>query len=156
MEILFEDRREAVRQHRRRVLRAGVRLVAAALMLTATACQSPERQLMRQLEQGRTSVLPCAEQLHDSAGEFRDCILYRAGLARNPEQRLGALFYGWVVADSAAMFAVPEAEPMAAQLAHQAETLRRQLAVDDEPLCRLAEAPCPRLQARRASALRTE
>ncbi|AXQ30375.1 hypothetical protein D0B54_17595 [Solimonas sp. K1W22B-7] len=125
-------------------------------MLAAAACQSPERQLMRQLEQGRTSVLPCAEQLHDSADEFRDCIRYRAGLARNPEQRLGALFYGWVVADSAAMFSVPEAEPVAAQLAREAESLRRQLAIDDGPLCRLAEAPCPRLQARRASALKPE
>jgi hypothetical protein len=138
-------------QHRRGLLRGGVRLIAALALPLAAGCG--DGRLQKQLASGRAAAEPCNGQLHDSAEEFRDCIRLRAASGA-PAERLGALFYGWVMADSAVMFSVDGAEPIARELARDAATLQRQLGIPDPVLCATVQADCRRLQARREAALK--
>ncbi len=121
----------------------------------AVAVEAPAVDIAVELKAGRDAVRPCLELMEHDADEFAGCVHYRVDLVPAPSKqaaalrRLGALWYGWFMADIHAAFALAGAEQAARQLFAEAIELQQQLKVEDQRLCPLIDAPCSRVLSRR-------
>lgn len=112
------------------------------------------------LRQGRDRAAVCLPLMEHDAGEFLDCVRYRAQLPVPPSRsdrlrQLGAYWYGWVTADIHGAYALAGADAAAAGLLSDCLRLQAELAIDDERLCPLVDPPCERISSRKQERLRS-
>ena len=137
-----------------------------ALLIGAvtSAFSAPGKQDLKAIEhamaQGRNQVLPCRALIEHDAEELLPCVRYRMdskGSTREDEaRRLGAYFFGWVTADSAAAFSVQGAAQAASAMLAEMLTLQQRLSVKDEQLCALMDVSCAQVRNRKREMLATQ
>ncbi len=137
-------------------LRSG----AAALLIAAAPAlhAAPPQDLRRAMELGRDQVQPCRALIDHDALELLSCVRYRAQPLNTRSRaedarRLGAWFYGWVTADSAAAFGIEGADAAARELFGDMLALQVRLGVRDEQLCALMELSCEQVKNRKQEML---
>lgn len=117
------------------------------------AATTPNTEQWQALRAGRDAVVPCSERFHEQGDTYAECVRYVADRSPASVQawhRLGALYSAWVVADLVAQQqGDADAQAAALHLLHEAETLQKELHVDDAPLCRLVEKSCDWLAVRK-------
>lgn len=136
--------------------------LALSLALPASADTRPASAFAEALQRGADQAASCQVQIEHDADELPGCVQARArtdtGTPPRHAQahRLGALFRGWVMADTAAAYAVDGAEPAATAMLRELLPLQRKLGISDAELCKLMPDGCRGLIERKQEVTRSK